>query len=61
MVFCSPEFSRGTVMVLSKTELVASLHNEARILLDLAGTIHRAKLDYRPTPKQRGTFELLKY
>jgi len=48
-------------MVLTKTELVASLQNEARILLHLAGKVDRAKLDYRPTPKQRSTIELLKY
>lgn len=48
-------------MVLTKAELIASLQNEVRILLHLAGKIDRAKLDYRPTPKQRSTFELLKY
>ena len=30
-------------------------------LLHLAGKIDRNKLDYRPTPKQRTTLELLKY
>jgi hypothetical protein len=48
-------------MVLTKAELIASLQNEVRILLHLAGKIDRAKLDYRPTPKQRSTIELLKY
>jgi hypothetical protein len=48
-------------MVLTKPELIASLQNEVRILLHLAGKIDRAKLDYRPTPKQRSTIELLKY
>ena len=48
-------------MVLTKPELVAALQNEARILLHLAGKIDRSKLDYRPTPKQRSMFELLKY
>lgn len=48
-------------MVLTKAELIASLQNEVRILLHLAGKIDPAKLDYRPTPKQRSTFELLKY
>ena len=48
-------------MVLTKPELVASLQNEVRILLHLAGKIDRATLDYRPTPKQRSTIELLKY
>jgi hypothetical protein len=48
-------------MVLSKSELIASLQNEVRILLHLASKIDRATLDYRPSPKQRSTFELLKY
>ena len=48
-------------MVLTKAELIASLQNEVRILLHLASKIDRAKLDYRPTPKQRSTIELLKY
>ncbi len=48
-------------MVLTKGELVASLQNEVRILLHLAGKIDRSTLDYRPTPKQRSTIELLKY
>ena len=48
-------------MVLSKPELIASLQNEVRILLHLAGKIDRAQLDYRPTAKQRSTLELLQY
>jgi hypothetical protein len=48
-------------MVLTKSELIGSLQNEVRILLHLASKIDRAKLDYRPTPKQRSTIELLKY
>ena len=48
-------------MVLTKSELIGSLQNEVRILLHLAGKIDPATLDYRPTPKQRSTLELLKY
>src|SRR5215813_10683336 len=48
-------------MVLTKEELIASLQNEVRILLHLAGKIDRTQLDYRPTPKQRSTLELLQY
>jgi hypothetical protein len=48
-------------VVLTKSELVAALQNEVRILLHLAGKIDRTTLDYRPTPKQRSTIELLKY
>jgi hypothetical protein len=48
-------------MVLTKSELVASLQNEVRILRHLISKIDRDKLDYRPTPKQRSTVELLQY
>jgi hypothetical protein len=48
-------------MVLSKAELVGLLQNEVRILLHLASKIDRAKLDYRPTPKQRSTLDLVRY
>lgn len=48
-------------MILSKPEFLSSLQNEVRILLHLASKVDRAMLDYRPTPKQRSTFELLSY
>lgn len=48
-------------MVLTKSELIASLQNEVRILLHLAGKLDRAQLDYRPTPGQRSTLELMRY
>jgi len=48
-------------MVLTRNELIASLQNEVRILVHLASKIDRAKLDYRPTGKQRSTLELLRY
>jgi hypothetical protein len=48
-------------MVLTKSELIGSLQNEVRILLHLAGKIDPTHLDYRPTPKQRSTLELLRY
>ena len=48
-------------MVLSKSELISSLRNEVGILLHLARKVDRARLDYRPTPKQRSTIELLRY
>ena len=48
-------------MVLTKSELIASLQNEVRILLHLAGKLEPQMLDYRPTPKQRTPLELLKY
>jgi len=48
-------------MVLTKPELIASLQNEVRILLHLASKIDPGMRDYRPTPKQRSTIELLQY
>ena len=48
-------------MVLTKSELITSLQNEVRMLLHLASKIDRSMLDYRPTPKQRSTLQLLKY
>jgi hypothetical protein len=48
-------------MVLTKEELIASLQDEVRILLHLAGKVDKSKVDYRPTPKQRSTLELLQY
>jgi hypothetical protein len=48
-------------MALTKTELIASLQDEVRILLHLAGKIEPGMYDYRPTPKQRSTLELLRY
>lgn len=53
--------ARSPHMVLTKAELIAQLQNEVRILLHLAGKIDRAQLDYRPSPKQRSTLELLRY
>src|SRR5688572_28288839 len=52
--------SRG-IMVLTKPELIGSLQHEVRILLHLASKIEPAVIDYRPTPKQRSTIELLRY
>ena len=48
-------------MVLTKDELISALQNEVRVLLHLASKVDSAKLDYRPTPKQRSTLELLQY
>ncbi len=48
-------------MVLTKSELIASLKNEVRILLHLADKVQPSMVDYRPTPKQRSTIELLRY
>jgi hypothetical protein len=46
---------------LTRDEVIAQLQKEVRILLHLASKIDRRQLDYRPTPKQRSTLELLRY
>ena len=48
-------------MVMTKSELIDALRHEVHILLHLAGKVDRTTLGYRPTPKQRSTFELLQY
>jgi hypothetical protein len=48
-------------MVLTRQELIESLQNEVRILVHLCGKVEPSMLDYRPTPKQRSTIELLRY
>src|SRR5258705_9417210 len=48
-------------MVLTKDELIGCLKHEVRILVHLASKVDQSKLDYRPTPKQRSTLELLQY
>ena len=48
-------------MVLSKQDLIEALQNEIRILVHLCSKVEPAMLDYRPTPKQRSTIELLRY
>src|SRR5882757_4811862 len=48
-------------MILTASELIATLRQEIRILLHLAGKVEPSMLGYRPTPKQRSTLELLQY
>jgi hypothetical protein len=48
-------------MVLTKSELIGALQHEVHVLVHLAGKVDRKQLDYRPTPKQRSTIELLQY
>jgi hypothetical protein len=48
-------------VVLTKNEFMGKLQQEVGILLDLASKVDPAKLDYRPTPKQRSLLELLQY
>lgn len=48
-------------MVLTKPELIGMLQHEAHILKHLITKIEPSMVDYRPTPKQRSTLELLQY
>ena len=48
-------------MILTTSELIATLQQEVSILLHLAGKVEGSMLSYRPTPKQRSTLELLQY
>lgn len=48
-------------MVLSRDELIRTLEHEIGIILHLASKVRPNDLDYRPTPKQRSTLELLQY
>jgi len=48
-------------MVLTRAELITLMQKEVRLLLHLTTKIDAAALDYRPTPKQRSTLELLRY
>ena len=51
----------GETMALTRAELIQSLQHEVKILLHLASKVESAALDYRPSPKQRSTLELLRY
>ena len=48
-------------MILSREELIGALKNEVRVLLHLASKVDAANADYRPSPAQRSTLELLRY
>jgi hypothetical protein len=48
-------------MVLTNTELLSTLQKESRILAHLADKVDRSMVDYRPTPKQRSSLELMRY
>jgi hypothetical protein len=48
-------------MVLTRSELIGSLKHEVHVLLHLAGKLDATAVDYRPTPKQRSSLELLRY
>ena len=51
---------RGT-MVLSKDELIAAFQKEVHIFTHLISKVDAAKIDYRPSAKQRSVLELVQY
>ena len=48
-------------MIMTKAELMSALKHESKIVLHLAGKCDRKQLEYRPTPKQRSTMDMLRY
>src|SRR5580704_12807461 len=48
-------------MVLTKDELIAAFQKEVHILNHLIGKVDPAKIDYRPSAKQRSVLELIQY
>jgi hypothetical protein len=48
-------------MVLTQNELIGALQHEVNVLQHLCTKVEPSMLDYRPTPKQRSTRELLEY
>lgn len=48
-------------MVLTKDELIGALTHEVNVLRHLITKIDADTVDYRPTPKQRSSIELVRY
>jgi hypothetical protein len=48
-------------MVLTKDELIAAFQKEVQIFVHLISKVDPAKIDYRPTAKQRSVLELIQY
>jgi hypothetical protein len=48
-------------MVLTKDELIAAFQKEVHIFTHLIGKVDPAKIDYRPSAKQRSVIELVQY
>ncbi len=47
--------------MLTKDDILDAIHKEMDICLHLFGKLPEGSLDYRPTPGQRSTLELLRY
>jgi hypothetical protein len=47
--------------MITRDQLIASMRHEAKVIKHLATKVPAGKLEWRPTPKQRSTLELLRY
>ncbi len=47
--------------MITRDQLLASMRHETKVIKHLATKAPAGKLDFRPTPKQRSTLELLQY
>jgi hypothetical protein len=47
--------------MLTRDELLASMRHEIHVIKHLATKVPEGRLDWRPTPKQRSTIELMRY
>ncbi|MBA2479598.1 MAG: hypothetical protein H0V44_02970 [Planctomycetes bacterium] len=47
--------------MVTKAQLLDSMRHETHVIKHLVGKIHADKLEYRPSPAQRSTIELLRY
>jgi hypothetical protein len=47
--------------MITRDQLLSSMRHETNVIKHLAAKVPPGKLDWRPTPKQRSTLELLRY
>jgi hypothetical protein len=47
--------------MITREQFLASMRHEVKVITHLAGKVPRTALDWRPTPSQRSTLELLRY
>ena len=47
--------------MITRDQLLASMKHETRVIKHLATKVPAGQLDWRPTPKQRSTVELMRY
>jgi hypothetical protein len=47
--------------MITRDQLITTMRHEVNVIKHLAGKVPAGKLDWRPTPKQRSTLELMRY